>query len=205
VKSACDGIRDRVPLVLLEEAEPLDAARVGDHIAVCAGCREEMERLSGLLRNLETIGVPEPGEDYWETFLPRLRRRIAIRRVSWAWTGLRPLAWAAAAASVLLLAAAVALNLGPSAEGRGAAALKSLAVRSDPDTLRRTLDTVIPGADISLPGHSGGSLALPPPEDLQRVLDTLLPEEESDLYRAAGDLPPEARRRLLKTLMPDRV
>jgi len=205
MKPFCNGIRDRLPLVLLEEAEPLEAARIGEHIAVCAGCREEMERLSGLLRKIGNIEVPEPGEGYWETFLPRLRRRIASRKLSWAWTGPRPLAWASATASILLLAATMALTLRPPAEVRGAAALKALAARSDPETLRRTIETAIPGSDILPPGRSGRSLALPPPEDLQRVLDTLLPEEESDLYRAAGDLPPEARRRLLKTLMPDRV
>ena len=205
MKSDCDGIRDRLPLVLLEEAEPFDASRVGEHLSVCAGCREEMERLSELLRSLGSIEVPEPGEGYWETFLPRLWRRIGSRGASWTGTEHRPMLWAAAAASVLLLAAAVAMNLRPSAEGRGVAALKTLAARSDPETLRRTLETVIPGTDISLPGRSGRSLALPPPEDLQRALDALLPEEESDLYRAAGDLAPEARRRLLNTLMPDRV
>ena len=205
MKSDCEAIRNLLPLVLLGEVAPPDAARAGDHISGCPGCREEWGRLSDLLRSLGTTEVPDPGAGYWESFLSRLRNRIeeqgpAAGAGFWlqAW-------WVAAAVSVLILGAAVAMTLQPSAENSRLMALDYLAARTDPETLRRTLDKVLPGSDLSLPDRSTGKLVVPHPADLQRALDALLPEDDSDLYSATSDLPPEARRWLLKTLMPDRV
>ena len=205
MKTSCEAIQILLPLVLLGEAGPLEAARVGDHISACPGCSEELGRLSHLLGSLGMAGVPDPGAGYWESFLPRLRNRIAMRGLA-AGPGARRQAWAVAAGvSVLLLGAALAMTLQPSTENRQMMALNYLAARTDPETLSRTLDEILPGSDLSLPERSAGRLTLPRPAEFQRALDTLLPEDDSDLYSAASDLPPEARRWLLKALIPDRV
>lgn len=205
MKSNCEAIQSLLPLVLLGEAGPLDAARVGDHISACPGCREGSGRLSHLLGSLGMAGVPDPGAGYWESFLPRLRNRIAGQGLA-AGPGSRRQAWAVAAGvTVLLLGAAVAMTLQPSAENRQLMALDYLAARTDPETLSRTLDEILPGSDISLPDRSAGKLTIPHPAELLRALDTLLPEDDSDVYGAANDLPPEARRWLFKALMPDRL
>jgi len=205
MKPDCEAIRSLLPLVLLGEAEPLDAARVGDHISACFGCREESGRLSRLLGSLGMAGVPDPGAGYWESFLPRLRNRIAMQGLA-PGPGSRRQAWAVAAGvSVLLLGAAAAMALQPSAENRQLMALDYLAARTDPETLSRTLDEILPGSDLSLPDRSADGPALPRPAEIQKALDTLLPEDDGDLCSAANDLSPEARRWLLKALMLDRV
>ena len=205
MKSGCETIQNLLPLVLLGDSGPLDAARVRDHVSACPGCREEMGRLSHLLGSLGMAGVPDPGAGYWESFLPRLRNRVAMQGLA-AGPGSRRQAWAVAAGvSVLLLGAALAMTLQPSAENRQMMALSYLAARTDPESLGRTLDEILPGSDLSLPERSSGRPAIPRPAELQKALDTLLPEDDSDLCSAANGLPPEARRWLLKALMPDRV
>ncbi len=194
-----------MPLVLTGEAEPPEASRVRAHVSACPGCRDESERLSRLLGCLDGAAIPDPGPVYWESFLPRLRNRIAMRGLA---GGTRPRrqGWAVAAGvSVLLLGAASAVNLQPSAEGRQRMALDYLALRADPKTLSRALDEVLPGSEPSPPDSLSGALAVPRPAEFQRALDTLLPQDDSDLYSAAKDLSPEARRWLLMALMPDRV
>ncbi len=205
MKKDCEGIQILLPLVQLGEADPGEAARVGDHISACPGCREELERFSHLLESLGVTGVPDPGAGYWDSFLPRLRNRIAQRGLA-AMPGFRRQVWAVAAgALVLLLGAALSMTLQPSAENRQRMALDYLAARADPRTLGRTLEEILPGSDLSLPERSAGRLAVPRPTEIQKALDTLLPEDDSDLGSAANDLPPEARRWLLKALMPDRA
>ena len=201
----CEAIGPLLPEVLLDEAEPLVAARVRDHLSICPGCREESGRLSDLLRALRATGIPDPGAGYWESFLPCLRERIGAQRAA-PGSASRLRAWgAAAAASILILAAAAALNLRPSAESSRRMALDYLAARADPETIRRTLDELLPGSDLSLPLGPASSLAVPRPAEMQRALDALLPGDDGDPYSAANGLTPEARQWLLKALMPDRV
>jgi len=58
------------------ECSPEELRMVEEHLRHCPACRSELE----LLRRIETTRrgtvPPDPGEEYWNTFLPRLRRRI---------------------------------------------------------------------------------------------------------------------------------
>ena len=63
---------------LIAYREGLTAERVGiaRHLAVCVECRAELERIETVLAALDTLPVPEPGDDYgrrvWQQIAPRL-------------------------------------------------------------------------------------------------------------------------------------
>jgi len=179
--------------------------RIAEHLVRCAGCRGESDRLSALLGSLSTADVPDPGEGYWQAFLPRLRNRIAREAarvpVPSPW---RP--WpVAASVAVLVLGAAAVLTLQPSPESDFRMALSSLAAQMDPETLDRTLDELLPGSEMPAQVRSAGGSDVPRPADLQRALDSLIPRDDGDLLGEAGDLSPEARQWLLLAWIPDRV
>jgi len=58
------------------ECSPEERRRVEEHLRKCPACRSELEEL----RRIETMSrqtvPPDPGDEYWNTFLPRLRQRI---------------------------------------------------------------------------------------------------------------------------------
>ena len=201
----CQAIRDLLPTLLLGDAGSRGSDRIAEHLVRCAGCRGESNRLTVLLGSLSTADIPEPGETYWEAFLPRLRNRIA-REAAWvpvpyAW---RP--WAVAASvAILVLGAAAVLTLQPSAESGSRMAVSSLAAQLDPETLDRTLDELLPGSEMPAPVQSAGGPDVPRPADLQRALDSLIPLDDGDLFGAAGELSPEVRQWLLRAWIPDRV
>ena len=97
--------------------EELIAYRDGDasrreaitlHLADCAECRKELERMEEVLSVLSAMTVPDPGEDYgaqvWKKIQPRLpeKRKQFFQHIPW----LRPQRWAAAGALAVLLVAA---------------------------------------------------------------------------------------------------
>ena len=76
-----------------------DAAAIGEHLAHCAACREELSRLEAVSEALESLEGAEPGP----YFAPRLRRLAAERRRrNWPERVLVPAAAAAAAALSLV-------------------------------------------------------------------------------------------------------
>lgn len=93
------------------------------HLRRCAACALEARRLEEILEEVARAEIPDPGGEYWDRFLPRLRARLAggavadriadaeerarPRRIGW-----RPLALSGAAA-LLLAAAVLALWNGP--------------------------------------------------------------------------------------------
>jgi len=95
----------------------LEADRVGiaGHVADCPECRAELERIDAVLAALNSIPVPDPGEDYgrrvWQQIAPRLPEK---RRRWWSlffggradvnW--LEPRRWVAAGAIAALMVAA---------------------------------------------------------------------------------------------------
>lgn len=93
-------------LVLLHYGESRAVPALESHLAACAVCRAERDALATLLARVDSLEVPERGEDYgatvWRRLQPRLRQRS---NASW---GLRlaPRRWALAAALVMMLGAA---------------------------------------------------------------------------------------------------
>ncbi len=198
-------MRDLLLAVLLGEAEPSSAAKVRAHLALCRACREESGRFASILEGLAAEEIADPGAAYWESFLPRLRNRIAAEGLA----ARRPAPvslWAAAASlAILLLGAAASMTLSPPAGAGPRMALRSLAARVDPETLSRTLDEVAPGTETVPPASGFREAKVPRPGEMERALDSLIPMEDDDLVGAARELSPEARRWLVRTLSPDRV
>ncbi len=82
------------------ELPPEDAAAIGEHLARCAACRDELSRLAFVSEALETLDGAEP-DPY---FAPRLKRlAVAERSRGWARRAFVPAAAAAAAALSLVL------------------------------------------------------------------------------------------------------
>jgi hypothetical protein len=72
----CSKISDLLGPYVDGELSPEERRTVEEHLRRCPACRAELEEL----RRIETAGrrtvPPDPGEEYWNTFLPRLRERI---------------------------------------------------------------------------------------------------------------------------------
>src|SRR5262245_42074919 len=106
----CSRARDLMPLMLVGEVAPDDEEFVRFHLQECAACRRETERLQTLLGSLATVEVPDPGEAYWDAFLPRLRRRIEGKRsrgsIRWS------IPWPALSAATAMLLLAGVLGVG---------------------------------------------------------------------------------------------
>jgi hypothetical protein len=72
----CSKIVDLLGPYMDGECSPEECRRVEEHLRQCPACRSQLEEL----RRIEAVSrqtVPaDPGDEYWNTFLPRLRRRI---------------------------------------------------------------------------------------------------------------------------------
>jgi anti-sigma factor RsiW len=58
------------------ECSPSDRLKVEKHLRKCPACRSQLEQLRLIEISSRRLIQPDPGEDYWNTFLPRVRRRI---------------------------------------------------------------------------------------------------------------------------------
>jgi len=202
----CTEVQEELAGQLAEEvAGSVLSARPPGHLEECPNCSREAERLRGLLTSLGAAQAPDPGEEYWLTFLPRLRNRLAAegvtrgRRppVSWVWS------LAASAASFLLVGVAVG-RWGAPAEVRASFRLEQAAVRSDPELLQRALDTLFPGSHSGMEAAAGAEVPTLA-ADLERALDEIFPEDEADVFRRTRELTPEQRHRLAQALGADWV
>ncbi len=76
------------------------------HLNDCAECRQEMERIEAMFAALDTMPLPEPGEDYGRRVWQQIAPKLPERRWRW-WEGFfeaRRLAAFGAVAALLLLA-----------------------------------------------------------------------------------------------------
>ena len=95
-------------LIAYRDGERKDRQQIAAHLQDCPECREELARIESVFAALNTIPVPDPGEDYgrrvWQQITPRLPEKPA--RVSW-WESLfvgRHLAAVGALAAVIGIA-----------------------------------------------------------------------------------------------------
>jgi len=58
------------------ECSPKELRKVKEHLRGCPACRSELELLRRIEIGSRRAGPPDPGGEYWNTFLPRLRQRI---------------------------------------------------------------------------------------------------------------------------------
>jgi hypothetical protein len=114
--------------------------------------------------------------------------------------------WAVAAGVTLFfLGGAVSMTWEPSIESNPRMALQWLKSGVPPDAVSNTLEEIVPGGDLGDPAAALEDMKWPPPAELQRALEAVCPQDDSDIYTAATDLPPEARELLLQALISDRV
>ncbi|HZI95276.1 MAG TPA: hypothetical protein VFE84_13610 [Patescibacteria group bacterium] len=120
---------------------------VRQHLHSCASCAGEMRAFRAVLEaaaDFRQSDVPDPGEPYWNRFLPSVRARIALRQDAGMPSERHPRRIAAAAVLLMILAAYGALILHPPAPGpdgaagsvRAGASLDEAGRRVD-DALRR--------------------------------------------------------------------
>ena len=97
-------------LVLHHYREAEDRKAIEDHLAACPACRGEYQVLQSVLAAVDTVEVPERGEDYaaavWARVSPQLGRRAQERSESSGASSFRPYSWAAAGAVAALCVAA---------------------------------------------------------------------------------------------------
>jgi hypothetical protein len=102
-------------LIAYHDGDVFQRAALAGHVADCAECRAELDRIDAVLAALNTMTVPEPGEDYgrqvWQQIAPRLREKkahwwdvflVTPKAAHW----LEPRRWVAVAAVAGLVIAA---------------------------------------------------------------------------------------------------
>ena len=93
-------------LIAYRGGEVSQRAVIAKHLSNCAECRSELARIETVLAALDTLQVPDPGEDYgrrvWQQIAPRLPERPG----PWwqAWFEPRRLAAIGTVAAVILVA-----------------------------------------------------------------------------------------------------
>jgi hypothetical protein len=93
-------------LIAYREGVAAQRAVIAQHLAACQECRAELERIEAVLAALDTLPVPNPGDDYgrhvWQQIAPRLPERPARWWQDWV----EPKRLGALAAVAALLVAA---------------------------------------------------------------------------------------------------
>jgi len=184
----CIETQDELALARLEGITLSGAAQ--EHVLVCPACRLERVRLEEILGGLGGDPVPDPGEEYWRSFLPRLRMRLArdpAPRRLWApaW------ALAAAAAASFFVAAVTVGGWSAPAELDATARLHRLAVGVDSEGLQQALDLIAPDRD---PDEQAPSAAVPLAAHMQDALEEVFPEDDPGIYEPSGEPSPEQQR-----------
>lgn len=100
-------------LIVYREGEGNAAERgcVAAHLAECAECREELQRIDEMLAALREIPVPDPGQDYGQRVWQQIEGRLSEKRARWwgfltggNWLQPQRLAAAGAVAAVVVAA-----------------------------------------------------------------------------------------------------
>lgn len=93
-------------LIEYREGVTAQRAQIAEHLAACKECRTELERIEAVLAALDTLPVPNPGDDYGRRVWQQIAPHLPERPVRWwqAWFEPRRLA-AVGAVAVLVIAA----------------------------------------------------------------------------------------------------
>src|SRR5215469_2850585 len=95
---------EQIVLHCYGDAEDAEGVRV--HLEACGACREEFERVQGLLKQIEPVEVPEPPAVFEEKTWLNLRDRLPAKRAGFRQWFLGAPRWTLNKAEVLLLATA---------------------------------------------------------------------------------------------------
>jgi len=93
-------------LIAYREGVSAERAAIGEHLAMCEECREEFERIEAVLAALDTLPVPNPGDDYGRRVWQQLAPRLPEKRARWwqSWFEPKRLAAFGAVAAMLVVA-----------------------------------------------------------------------------------------------------
>lgn len=93
-------------LIAYYEGLAAQRADVAEHLAACEECRAELERIEAVLAALDTLPVPNPGDDYGRRVWQQLAPRLPEKRARWwqSWFEPRRLAGLGAVAALVLAA-----------------------------------------------------------------------------------------------------
>jgi hypothetical protein len=93
-------------LIAYREGEVSQRAAIAEHLSGCAECRAELVRIESLLAALDTLPVPDPGEDYGRRVWRQIAPRLPNRPEPWwqAWFEPRRLAAMGTVAALILVA-----------------------------------------------------------------------------------------------------
>jgi len=104
--SSCDAVRELLVLHAEGDLDPAEGRRVAEHLAACADCRAEADRI-GIVRGwLTDSNLFEPEQDLtWQLLPGKLagRARLPAEKMS-LWSALRMPRWASGMAVFLVLA-----------------------------------------------------------------------------------------------------
>lgn len=92
--------------MILKHYNELNDAGLEAHLAVCAECRAELQRLSAALARVPKVRVPALPDSYESKVWANLRDQLPEKRQSWLAEMLRPQKWAVAGVMAVMLVAA---------------------------------------------------------------------------------------------------
>jgi hypothetical protein len=70
-------------LIAYHGGEVLRRDVIAEHLTDCPECRAELERIDAVLAALNTMPVPDPGDDYGEQVWQRIAPRLPEKRAPW--------------------------------------------------------------------------------------------------------------------------
>jgi hypothetical protein len=102
-------------LIAYHDGEASQRGALAEHVAGCAECRAELERIDSVLAALSMLPVPDPGEDYGQRVWAQIAPRLPEKRAAWwrsilgtggaeSWFGPRRLVAAGAIVAFLIAA-----------------------------------------------------------------------------------------------------
>jgi hypothetical protein len=112
-------------LLAYRDGESSGREAIAAHLKECPECAREFEQIEAVLSTLNTLPVPEPGEDYGQRVWQQIVPRLPEKKAKW-WEGLflprRMAAFGAVAALIVLAFFVGRVSKGPVPGGEAAAA-----------------------------------------------------------------------------------
>jgi hypothetical protein len=93
-------------LIAYREGVAAERAGITEHLAACEECRAELEKIEAVLAALDTLPVPDPGDDYGRRVWQHIAPRLLEKPVGWWQTWFEPKRLVAVGAVTALLVAA---------------------------------------------------------------------------------------------------
>lgn len=93
-------------LIAYREGVTAERPGIARHLSVCEECRAELERIEAVLAALDTLPVPNPGDDYGQRVWQQIAERLPEKPAEWwqSWFEPKRLGALAAVAAMLVMA-----------------------------------------------------------------------------------------------------